>query len=156
MYLLVHASVGAVIGEQVPSPGVAFVLGILSHFILDIIPHGDESSGRLFINGKRYGLLAWLAALDAVTALSLVTMMWLNGLLPNYVSAFAGAVGAMVPDILSGFTILSKGKFLPDFDDFHGWNHRLLGLEAPWYIGGAVQVMILASVWLVALIARLS
>ncbi len=109
----------------------------------------------MFITGKHYGLLSFLAVLDAATALCLVTLLWLHGLLPNYLSAFSGAVGAMIPDILSGFVLLSKGKFLPDFQRFHDWNHHVLGLEAPFWVGGAVQIMTLVSVWFVMLTMRL-
>ncbi len=154
MFLIVHASVGALVGEQIDSPLLAFVLGIFSHFIIDIIPHGDEGVGRTFVDGKQHSWLAALAFLDAATALCLVSLMWLHGLLPNYLSAFAGAVGAMVPDILSGIALLSKKKILPDFDRFHAWNHRLLGLEAPFWVGGLVQGMTLMAVWLTALVSR--
>lgn len=147
MFLVVHASLGAVIGSQVQSPYVAAPLGFLSHFLIDIIPHGDEAIGRLFIKSGRHMGLVFLAVVDALSALCLITLLWMAGLLPNAIGAFVGAVAAMVPDILSGFTIVSKGKFLPDFDWVHGLNHRLLGFEAPFWAGGSVQMITLVSIW---------
>ena len=153
MFLLVHASVGAVVGEQIQSPLIAFFVGILSHFVLDIIPHGDEGVGRIFLQRKQYGWLGAMAVIDALAALCLVSLLWLYGLLPNYLSAYAGAVGAMIPDILAGFIMLSKKKFLPEFEWLHEWNHRLLGVKASFVIGGTVQLIMLVSAWLVALVA---
>ena len=147
MFLIVHASVGAVLGEQFSSPSISFIVGFLSHFLIDIIPHGDEELGRLFIKGKRHGLLAVIAVIDTIAALCLVSLFWLYGFLPNATGAFAGAVGAMIPDILSGFTIVSKGKFLPDFDQLHGWNHTLLGLEVPIPVGVTLQFVTFLVVW---------
>lgn len=147
MFLVVHASAGAVLGSYIGVPAPAAALGFLSHFLLDIIPHGDETLGKQFIDAKRHGWLAVLAVLDAVAALSLVSLVTLSGVLPNPTAAFAGAVGAMIPDILSGFTIVSKDKFLPDFDRLHERNHRLLGIEAPVLIGGALQAATLILVF---------
>src|SRR3989344_1340408 len=41
MYLSVHATAGALIGSYVNQSGVAFCLGFISHFVLDLPPHRE-------------------------------------------------------------------------------------------------------------------
>lgn len=41
MHPLAHMLTGAVIGEVAPSPTTAFFGGLLSHFVLDAIPHAE-------------------------------------------------------------------------------------------------------------------
>ena len=41
MFLSVHTITGALIGERIADPFWAFGLALLSHFVLDMIPHGD-------------------------------------------------------------------------------------------------------------------
>jgi hypothetical protein len=45
MYQIVHGMAGAVIGSRLDSPILAFILGFVSHFILDAIPH-DSNEAR--------------------------------------------------------------------------------------------------------------
>ena len=43
MYLTAHSSAGVLIAAKVVNPWLAFVLGFLSHYVLDMIPHGEEN-----------------------------------------------------------------------------------------------------------------
>ncbi len=43
MYFSVHAVTGAVFGTITANPGTAFVAGLGSHILLDMIPHHDYS-----------------------------------------------------------------------------------------------------------------
>lgn len=149
MYLLVHASVGAVVGERIHLPVLALGAGFLSHFLLDIIPHGDEASGReLFKAGRRHWVVL-LACLDLLAAFSVVTTLWLAGLLPNALGAMSGALGAVLPDVLAGLSEFSARKLWPDFLRLHNWAHRLLGFEVPSLVGGIIQLLTILSAWFV-------
>lgn len=152
MYLVVHASVGAALGGAMPATWMAAPVGFLSHFVLDIIPHGDGVVGRVLLRKENRLALVALALLDAIAALCIVVLLWLLGFIQSPEGAVLGAVAAMLPDILSGFTALSHGTFLKDFDEFHGWNHQLLGVEAPILVGAALQgiVFTLATLFQVA------
>ena len=48
MIVTVHVVAGGVIGELVGNPAAAFLLGIISHFILDSIPHFDNLDNECF------------------------------------------------------------------------------------------------------------
>src|SRR3989338_1325862 len=115
MFLIVHASVGAVIGDSLESPAVSFLAGFLTHFLVDIIPHGDERSGRELLRPGRRHWLVILAIIDGLAAISLVAVLWLGGFFVNALGATSGALGAIMPDVLAGFFELSHRKLLPHF-----------------------------------------
>jgi hypothetical protein len=41
MTLTTHATLGAVIGRATGNPVLAFIFGFISHFLIDMVPHGD-------------------------------------------------------------------------------------------------------------------
>src|SRR3989338_5268573 len=139
MFLIVHATVGAAIGERLEPPIISFWAGFLSHFIADIIPHGDERSGRELFRPERRHLLVILAVMDGLAALSLVTMLWAGGFFSNAVGAMASAVGAIMPDALVGISEILDRKLWPAFSRFHDWNHGIINIELPLPIGGLIQ-----------------
>ena len=146
MFLIVHAAAGALIGESLNPPLLSFASGIGSHALLDIIPHGDEIIGRLFV---RKGCIKWLVALafiDVLAAASLVVVLWMAGLFPNAAGALAGALGSILPDVLVGLSELSHGKLWPDFTKLHMANHRLLGVEVPVLFGFSIQAITLWAI----------
>lgn len=141
--MIVHATVGAIIGDNLEPPIVGFFGGLMSHFFLDVIPHGDERIGRAFENPGKMRWLAFLAVLDGLAAFSLVTILWLGGFLNNAIGAFGGALGAVLPDVLVGFTEVFKKRLWPGFVRFHDWNHQLINTELSLYFGGLVQAAVL-------------
>lgn len=148
MYLTVHATIGAVLGERVDPPLAGFLLGFASHFLADVVPHGDEWVGRTLAQPGRVRWLAALALIDGLAAGSLVTLLWLGGAFVNPVGAFSGALGAVLPDVLAGFSDLSQGKLWPAYVRLHNRSHRLLGREVPLPVGGAMQLCLLAALCL--------
>ncbi len=145
MFLIVHATAGAALGQLMPTPLSAFTGGFLSHLVLDMIPHGDEIIGRTF---SKKGGTKWLAALaifDALAAFSVVTMLWLGGAFPNPYTAFVGALGAVLPDVLCGISELSHRKLWPDFVNFHNRNHELLNAPVSTRVGFTGQVITLVG-----------
>lgn len=150
MFLTVHASVGAIIGEYTGDNLSAFIFGLMSHFFLDMIPHGDRKIEGIFLNNISHQK-KWLAVLfvmDFITAFSLVTLMWISGVIVNPVAAYSGALGAVTPDVLSGFTVISKNKLWPEFNKFHGRIHDVLTNHKSIYIGVTLQVATLFTAWL--------
>ena len=77
---------GFAIGAVAPSAAAAFAAGVASHAVLDAVPHRDF-------------LELPVVAVDAAAALTLVGV--LASRLPNGVRAraFAGALGAVLPDV---------------------------------------------------------
>lgn len=99
MYLTTHAAVGILISQSVQSPLAAFGLSFASHFVLDIIPHGDENvetwareKGKraVFVAAVDVGLLSvFLASLYATHNLTKIALIQ------------AGIIGAILPDLIA-------------------------------------------------------
>lgn len=106
MFLTVHGSVGALIGAATGEPLSAFVLGVASHLAFDAIPHGDS---RLFGNLPRrafIGAMFRTALIDGVILIFVLALLALTHRLPVVYAVAFGAAGAVIPDIISGFSIL--------------------------------------------------
>ena len=143
MYLVIHAAVGGAVGDYLAAPAVSALAGFSSHFLLDIIPHGDERSGRVFLmtGNRRWFIL--LAMMDGLAAISLVIILWLGGFYNNVNGAMLGAAAAILPDFLVGMSDIFKNKLWPDFVAFHERNHCLINYELPMALGGVIQAAVL-------------
>ena len=147
MFLTVHASVGALLGDKLGNEVLAFGAGFASHFVFDIIPHGDEKIGEIFLKSKRHWPLALLFVIDFAVAVTLVAGMGLLGVFNNPISALSGALAATLPDILSGFSEITKKFLWPGFCRFHRRNHQLLNSPVSVIAGAVIQFLTFAVVW---------
>ncbi|MBN1585261.1 hypothetical protein JW899_02730 [Candidatus Uhrbacteria bacterium] len=158
MYMVVHAAVGAAAGQAVEHVSVAFVLGVVSHFFLDMIPHGDENLYQAYIGGKglKKGLLH--VGFDVLATIVFCTAIYLNRevfVAPNVV--FWGVVGGLIPDFLVALSGIFRPRRkrglvwrLDRYNAFHRWNHSLLmrkwrcfRKDVPYVFGAAYQAVIL-------------
>ena len=53
MTITTHTAIGAAIGFSLSHPVLGFAVGMLSHFAVDMIPHGDLKFSEQFKNKKR-------------------------------------------------------------------------------------------------------
>jgi len=116
MFLTVHASAGIIIGQQTGNIWLAFFAGILSHIILDIIPHGDQvllSSDKEF-NADEVKYVSKLASLDILVMMSLLSALYLSGQIESVSEwpVLFAVWGAILPDFISGFYILYSISWL--------------------------------------------
>ena len=131
MYLTAHALAGALIGETTGNIFISFILGFISHFILDAIPHQETGSGEGFFDGlfgrekfskssKIFGLILFLD----LTVLSLSAyFLYSLGAFNNLTPAIAGALGGIMPDFLNGLYFTTKNKCLGYFSNLHHQIH---------------------------------
>ncbi len=146
MFLTAHATVGALIGQSIPNPWIAFLLGFISHFAVDLIPHGDQN---LIGEGTHKQKMVKLFALTAVdlSILGILTYYWYtHSTFLHPLSVAAGMFGAMLPDGLQGITMISNERLLLRFkhlhDQFHVHTHtRLKKFVVPFWIGLPMQVI---------------
>lgn len=111
MMAWVHAAVGAAIGARLESQGPSVAGGIASHLICDLFPHRDyEMPVEVPLLLATLGFLAWRHGVRS--------------------PQFAGAVGAVLPDIENGLERLGvvDGTVFP--------THTKQG----WYIGHGRKV----------------
>ncbi len=128
MYSPLHAPAGLLIAASIPNPAIGLPLAILSHYVLDSIPHGDLNKPPLMLawtEGKR------LAITELIDLPLAALVVWrLAPMFPATPPAYliAAAIAGIVPDLLWG------GKFLLERI---GWNipglSPLLALHHRWH-----------------------
>ncbi len=129
MYLTIHATAGALIGSYVDQPFIAFLLGFISHFLLDILPHHDGNiftkgqvpkSRREFYFNKVIGLIYFDLCLAIIVAGALFT----NNIHFLTKSIIWGIIGGILPDIIQALNFFwYKNKFLQQFNQLHNLLH---------------------------------
>jgi hypothetical protein len=86
-----HVLSGALIGAVAPTPARAFALGVVSHFVLDAVPHwGDWGSQRRFLR---------IAVPDGLTGLAVMGVATAVSPPERRAAVLAGMAGAAVPDL---------------------------------------------------------
>ena len=97
-------------GEEIP----VFLAAILSHLALDAIPHGDTGIGHWVHSSPdrktKLSRLLPMSIADQLLALIVFLILWRS---PAFVSIplpllWAGAIGSMFPDYLTGLRDLCK------------------------------------------------
>lgn len=149
MYITVHAAAGAAIGTFTGNPLLAFIGGFVSHLILDMIPHGDESikKWKLFKTARRrIAAAAFLDLLGVMAVLVFIVNYADWRLLPLL---FMGAAGGVAPDALWGFHEMTGTPLLKWYRTWHSKGHDILTRKkiSLWQ-GLVVQIPLLAlALW---------
>jgi hypothetical protein len=129
-----HALVGGLTGAIVGRPVAAAIAGVVSHALLDMLPHRDEERlSHIIVDGG--GALA-------VLALALVA---------GNIGMVAGVIGGVLPDVENVPEILFKWKVRKFFPS-HWWEHeRVAGGR---WIRIEIAVLLAAVVGLVIVFHR--
>ena len=134
MFITVHAATAAVIGKHIPNPFLAFVCGFLSHFLLDIPPHGDTKLGKKFLgltisedkHKEDIRPLALLGTLDSFSLALLIIYLFRTFDFANSDSVTWAIIGGILPDVIMVTYKLTKFKPLYLIEKWHQRNHYLL------------------------------
>ncbi len=128
MIVSLHVASGAAVGALAPSRRSALLLGALTHFLGDRVPHED-------IHDERFELVSGVAALAALAARR-----------GPFDATVLGAVGGSAPDIEHIVTLPRPGgrKLFPSHR-IRGW-HRSGGLPdwAQLFAAGVLLGLLLA------------
>ncbi len=149
MYQIVHGMAGVAIGSRLGNPILAFVLGIVSHFILDAIPHDSVEARDWENNGSdKFVKKVALEAMIDLWALLILLLVMQEGLkiYLDY-SMLAGLIGGVLPDYVWGLTELFKIKnqALLKFKTWHTKIHTLIfkQIYIPWKYTATIQIVTL-------------
>lgn len=124
MTLTTHAAIGAAIGSAVGNPVLGFVLGAISHFLIDMIPHGDNQLSDLFrIHKKRRKLAVAYVMVDGVIAMYMVMAVFLGRTDATHIAFAAAISGSILPDLLVGLSEIFRWKVLKKFCKLHFFFH---------------------------------
>jgi hypothetical protein len=155
-HLLVGGAIGAALSLELAPPlavPVALACGIVSHHLLDLIPHTDAAT---FWPAPQNGLpwtVSLLVALEILIGLGLVGFFYLSH--HTTVVFLAGAVGGMLPDLLDEVPLWQE-RFRRTWVGgvWHHWHTRLhcADMAGSWVAGVVVDVVVVAGgVWLLLL-----
>lgn len=148
MFITTHAAVGALVGAAFPSSRpLAFAAGFLSHFLLDMIPHGDEHMLEGFKSGSKVRRALAYVTIDSIVAV--YTIMAILSAAPGTLHGAMkwGIIGGVLPDLLVGIYEATKWRILRGYTAFHHRNHHALigkyrhGKDIPFKWGFAYQVV---------------
>ena len=130
-----HALIGASIAAKVANPYLAIPLAILSHFLLDLVPHWDEGT-----NHKKKSLVKIRveATLDVLVGFIAAFLIFRNFIDPVYL--FVMVIAAQLPDWLEAPAAWFNVK-IPPFSWMDWLGHKLQSrMQLPW--GLVTQVVI--------------
>ncbi len=146
MFLTVHATLGALIGQYSDNIGLAFVAGFISHFILDIIPHGDQTlMNREKSNPTKQNLVltAKIASVDGLVMIIFLAILYWQHIIPLTLPVLAGIAGSIAPDFINGFYLLTKYPWLKKYSDYHFAFHDFIKIRLSVAAGLIVQLSII-------------
>lgn len=148
-----HILAGAIIGLAIQEPLIALPLALLSHFVMDALPHFGYKGNGGFGEALQHRLTYWVGAATTLTTLLVVMLLiahqeWL---------ALAAGLTATLPDALGvynyrhferhGQTATGLVKLV------HVKFHRAIQwCERPWGIWVELATFIALSYWLLAII----
>ncbi|MBI5071711.1 hypothetical protein HZB93_02350 [Candidatus Falkowbacteria bacterium] len=151
MLLTVHATAGALIGQQINNPVLAFALAFVSHFILDMIPHGDQDWIDDYKGDQKAKVkkIISIVAIDVVILLALlVSRFYYTDSFAPSLSIASGILGGLLPDFLVGCHELSDRLF-KNFYRFHFIVHDLIKVK-PSAVQGIVFQAIVTGILLLS------
>jgi len=148
MTLTTHATLGAVIGRATGNPILAFVFGFISHFLIDMVPHGDTGLADNYKIKKvrRKQALAYVMV-DAVVAILFVLILANVKDITSVRNFTWGIVGSVLPDLIVGVYELTKTKYLHWFNKMHFFFHDFFIKrkgDVPLYYALMAQVVLIA------------
>ncbi len=148
MTLTTHATLGAVIGHAVGTPVLAFVFGFISHFLIDMIPHGDTGLSDNFrvLKRKRKQAVAYVAV-DAVVAIFFVLLLANTRDIDSVRTFTWGIIGGVLPDFLVGVYEITKTPLLRWFNTLHFAFHDFFVKrkgDVPLYYALMAQIVLIA------------
>lgn len=139
-----HALIGASIATKIINPYVGIPLAILSHFLLDLIPHWDEGTNH---RKKSMNRIRLEAALDVLLGFALSFLIFRNLVSPTYL--FAMIISAQLPDWLEAPSAWFNIK-IPPFSWLDWLGHKLQNrLQLPW--GLVTQVVVVGLVLMISI-----
>ncbi len=160
MILATHGIVGGAIGYLLPqNPILSFSLGILSHFVIDAIPHWHYPllSGKidkenplnndLLIN-KWFILDLFNIGLDFIFGIVISVFIFHPEVSFDtaIISILSGAIGGVFPDPLQFIYWKLPNKLMLPLQKFHIWIHSETDIDNKHLIGIMTQIAFAAAV----------
>ncbi len=152
-----HILIGGTVGLATNDPLLAFLGGVLSHFVLDMIPHSETTQWRAFDKNGRVPSDPlrweyWFAFFDVLIGATVVWSLARTG--STFWPVIWGGLGGLMPDLIDNVPWWNKQlqdkKFFKQFHLLHDGIH--FNLDRKWRIYGlipSVLVIVYSLLWLI-------
>ncbi len=150
MIITPHILAGAAIGSRVHNYWEVAILALLSHYVLDLIPHCEyDEAVKLREAGKEKLIGHFLKiAIDFLSGIFIIILF--SGNLYDYGYVLTGMFFGILPDILSYSRYVVSFKFLDYHYKFHKLLHFWKKKNIPDWIKISTQVAIsLIAIWII-------
>lgn len=150
MILVTHGVIGGALTHRASSVFVAFCIGLLSHYLADAIPHWHYNSPKiknavrapfgkktLSLKNAPYAEIMRICV-DLLIGISLSLLIFPG----NPIVIFVGAMGAVLPDLLTGLSRFWPMPLLVLHERFHRWIHTNILLDDYPVVGIGSQILI--------------
>ena len=148
MTLTTHATLGAVIGHATGNPILAFIFGFISHFLIDMVPHGDTGiSDNFRIHKCRRKQAIAYVMVDAIFAIFFVLLLANTRDIISVRNFSWGIIGGVLPDLVVGIYEITKTPLLTWFNKLHFFFHDFFTKrkgDVPLYYAILAQIVLIA------------
>lgn len=140
MFMFIHALLGAIIGINFNSLTIIIALAVLSHFLLDMIPHWDGPFDKeffyLFGELKAKKSRVFLAVFDLIITIFLIMELSVRF---DSLQVIIGSLASITPDLIGifYFTNIKNRRRYMKYLKFHSKIQK----DATWKIGLAIQII---------------
>lgn len=127
MLISVHTAAGVIIAQKVATSALgAFSLGVIFHFLLDFIPHGDTKLFHWFSKRIHRDMILSLSILDAFITIFYLLYLFTYTNIPDSAHIFWAILGSIIPDFLTTYHAIFKPKILKPFSQLHDYVHNYI------------------------------
>ncbi len=146
MIAIVHSIVGIAIGKKIKKPILSWIIALISHFILDMIPHSEYSLSPYLFNLLSIDLLFSFLILFLIVRkekkedILRIIIAFLLSILPDnlvFVERFFSGIILSIP--LIGEFILT---FIKKFSQFHDSIHTTYSPNV--FLGTLIQILVIS------------
>ena len=169
MFITSHTLFSVLISQKMGSPFEAFTFSMVSHYILDLIPHGDEGVGHWIKKKLTFSRFIFTNTIDIAILSIILAVFLLDKKLPSTPVFLASVIGGVLPDvmcILNDFfadwqknisrKLIKYLRFLPISVAFryqqklHAFIHQLIPVHLSIKKGLIVQAIVIFAVILLS------
>jgi len=117
MYLSLHTTVAIATSNYLPNLWLAFIVNFILHFVLDLIPHGDDEDSKKIIGDKTYNkTFITITLIDLLTSSAIIWYYaWTQNFNVSTITSWS-ILGGVLPDLVMGFAFFAK---------LHPWIYKL-------------------------------
>ena len=152
MLSIAHVFVGAAVGAATGNPVVAVLAGVLSHHLLDQIPHWDVGSFYApdFDTDEPNRRDYLIAAVDGLSAAGILWWLAVTYSFGAWIPLVAGGVGGLLPDLWHHIPLWKKwtrtAPITCRWFELHDHFHWTVPQSMMWW-GLATQFAVISLAW---------